>query len=62
MFNQSKPEWVKKINCFHVMEGTLYRHELPSQNSKRSETNYQLVLPLRYLVLKELHVVPMGIH
>ncbi|KAK4024392.1 hypothetical protein OUZ56_009814 [Daphnia magna] len=41
---------------------TLYRHELPSQNSKRSETNYQLVLPLRYLVLKELHVVPMGIH
>ncbi|KZS10205.1 Uncharacterized protein APZ42_025379 [Daphnia magna] len=63
-FCHSKPDWVKEIENFEILEGTLYRHELPSKNSKRNELNHQLVLPLslRLLVLKELHNAPMGRH
>ncbi|XP_045023691.1 uncharacterized protein K02A2.6-like [Daphnia magna] len=63
-FCHSKPDWVKEIEYFEILEGTLYRHELPSTNSKRNELNHQLVLPLslRHLVLKELHDAPMGGH
>ncbi|KZR99010.1 Uncharacterized protein APZ42_005308, partial [Daphnia magna] len=63
-FSQSKPDWAKEIEYFEIIEGTLYRHELPSKDSKRNEINHQLVLPysLRHLVLKELHDAPMGGH
>ncbi|KZR96809.1 Uncharacterized protein APZ42_008643, partial [Daphnia magna] len=62
--SQSKPEWSKEIEYFEIIEGTLYRHEVPSKNSKRNEINCQVVLPLslRHLVLKELHDAPMGGH
>ncbi|KAI9553742.1 hypothetical protein GHT06_018991 [Daphnia sinensis] len=58
------PDWAKEIAYFEIIEGTLYRHELPSKDSKRNEINHQLVLPysLRHLVLKELHDAPMGGH
>ncbi|KZS10356.1 Uncharacterized protein APZ42_025183 [Daphnia magna] len=62
--SQSKPEWAKEIKYFEIIEGTLYRHEVPSKNSKRNEINCQVVLPLslRHLVLKELHDAPIGGH
>ncbi|KAI9555961.1 KRAB-A domain-containing protein [Daphnia sinensis] len=31
-FNQSKPDWVKEIAYFEIIEGTLYRQELPSKD------------------------------
>ncbi|KZS07329.1 Uncharacterized protein APZ42_028972 [Daphnia magna] len=40
---QSKPEWAKEIEYFEIIEGTLYRHEVPSKN-KMSSLPFLLLL------------------
>ena len=57
-------DWEKEIDYFLIKEGLLYRHEPPTKENKRFETNYQLVLPLklRSLVLKHMHDEPTAGH
>ncbi|KAI9557136.1 hypothetical protein GHT06_016943 [Daphnia sinensis] len=47
-YGQSKPDWAKEIAYFEIIEGTLYRHELPSKDIM-SSMPLLLLLCLLYL-------------